>query len=165
MRKTVSGALFAGLATAMVFAGTGVASAESAAEATPTDDLQLCGTVYDSIPWSEFGPVSGNGVPGVVITGSVNGTPVSSSATTDDDGTYCFQGDEALADAINSGGYAELTATKSGTEFTTGAGTSLSPHTWGDSSGNTQIDLGLFTSHLVCPGPYTSVCHFDFVAS
>lgn len=126
--RTLVGA--AALASALGLALTGTASAadsvivhgpDTAKEATqdagainwPKNDYMVCGTAYEG-PYQEFGPSAGSAaIEGVTVTGTlipIIGGTTTMTAVSAADGTWCFQGDAAMAAAVTFGGRVEITA-------------------------------------------------------
>ncbi|WP_182358391.1 hypothetical protein [Tomitella gaofuii] len=149
MRKAASGALLTGLATAMVFAGTGIASA-AVVNSVPSADYQVCGNVYENAGWVKNAPPPGDaqGVKGAEVTATLydsgDAFVLSGSDTTDSDGAYCVEGDETLVNTVTSGGYVVLEVTSLPAGYTV---TSDNPWEPGGLFSSTHVGAVTFLAH------------------
>ncbi|WP_430335988.1 hypothetical protein [Rhodococcus sp. ACT016] len=121
MKTTFAKAALAGTAmTAAIVMGAGSASAAvvvgpagSAGTGTPTADYQVCGTAYVGAD-THVGapPADAKAVGGVKITGQLydllNSLKATYTTTTASDGTWCLQGDEAMANTVTWGGKVKM---------------------------------------------------------
>lgn len=130
LKNSAKSALLAATAGAMVFAGTGMASATHlpAVGQTPTAANQVCGVVKNA---------AGMGIHGATVTGALvppPGAPWTASTTTDAAGGWCLQGTGTMADQVQGGATVNLVATDgASTQSITGIGVSsfLSHAYWG----------------------------------
>lgn len=160
MRKRVSATLVAGASSALLLAGTGIASAAPATEGTPTTDNQVCGTVYTDAPWVENGPppTGAQGVSDVTITLDLydaSGNLMATDTTaTGSGGEYCATGDSTMAfEVAFNDAYVVMTADSPST-----------PSPWQTQSGDSHIDASIFQDHIYLTfPPLQSAWHFNFV--
>lgn len=129
----------AGTASAATVGGTG-----SAADKTPTQSYQLCGTAYVGASTHIGGPPSGaRAVQGLQIDGALSPGGAIGSGVTGADGGYCINGDSSMVGAVTGGGAVNLTLPNP--TFTDGGTTYTCALT------DTSINSGEFWDHRYPP--------------